>query len=115
MRFTDALLCPYWDSVGKRMVSHKDHFPRNPDRVEAHQKKKRCFVTERLGKRRCGMSILISCKEVGMDCNFVTEGETGQVAMDSLMRHVQAEHTGDWFEIEEIYQAAHEVIRKKAA
>ncbi len=61
------------------------------------------------------MSILISCKEVGMDCNFVTEGETGQVAMDSLMTHVHTEHTEDWFEIEEIYQAAHEVIRKKAA
>jgi hypothetical protein len=31
------------------------------------------------------------------------------------MRHVQTEHTEDWFEIEEIYQAACSVVRAKAA
>jgi predicted small metal-binding protein len=61
------------------------------------------------------MSISISCKELEMDCNFVTEGETGQVVMESLMRHVHTAHTDDWFEIEEISQVAYEVIRKKAA
>jgi len=61
------------------------------------------------------MSISISCKEVGMECNFVTEGETGEEVMESLMRHVHAEHTDDWFEIEEIFQAAYAVVRKKAA
>ena len=61
------------------------------------------------------MSISISCKELGMDCNFVTEGETGQETMEALMRHVHTEHTDDWFEIEEISQAASAVIRRKAA
>jgi predicted small metal-binding protein len=57
----------------------------------------------------------ISCKELGFDCNFVKEGETGEIVIESLMRHVQTEHTEDWFEIEEIYQAACSVIREKAA
>ncbi|TFH29823.1 MAG: DUF1059 domain-containing protein [Deltaproteobacteria bacterium] len=61
------------------------------------------------------MSISIRCKELGMDCHFVTEGETGQVVLDSLMRHVHSEHNEEWFEIEEIHQAACSVIREKAA
>jgi len=61
------------------------------------------------------MTVSISCKELGMDCSFVTDGETKEVAIDSLMRHVGTEHSEDWFEIEEIYQAACQVIREKAA
>ena len=61
------------------------------------------------------MSISISCKELGMDCLFVQEREPREVAIESLMLHVQTEHTDDWFEIEEIYQAACSVIREKAA
>lgn len=57
----------------------------------------------------------ISCKELGIDCNVVIEGETGEIAIESLMRHVQTEHTDDWFEIEEIYQTACSVARAKAA
>jgi predicted small metal-binding protein len=61
------------------------------------------------------MAISISCKELGVGCNNVSEGETEQLVMESLMRHMNTEHTDDWFEIEEIYQIAHEVIRKKVA
>jgi predicted small metal-binding protein len=61
------------------------------------------------------MTISISCKELGVDCNCVSEGETAQIVMDSLIRHMNTEHTDDWFEIEEVYQIAHEVIRKKVA
>lgn len=50
-----------------------------------------------------------------MDCPFVQEGETREVVIESLLRHVHTEHTDDWFEIEEIYQAACSVIREKAA
>ncbi|HEX8043827.1 DUF1059 domain-containing protein [Candidatus Deferrimicrobium sp.] len=57
----------------------------------------------------------ISCKELGMDCNFIIEGETGEIVIESLMRHVQSEHTDDWFEMEEIYQAACSVAKAKAA
>jgi hypothetical protein len=61
------------------------------------------------------MHTAISCKELGIECNVVSEGETGEMAIESLMRHVQAEHTDDWFEIEEIYQAACSVARAKVA
>jgi hypothetical protein len=50
-----------------------------------------------------------------MDCNFVKEGETGEVIIESLMRHVHSEHSDEWFEIEEIYQAACQILREKAA
>jgi predicted small metal-binding protein len=61
------------------------------------------------------MPMAISCRELGMDCRFMTKGETREVVIESLIRHVQAEHTEDWFEIEEIYQAACSVVRAKAA
>jgi len=60
------------------------------------------------------MTVSISCKEMGMDCLFETDGETGEIAMESLMRHVGTEHNEDWFEVEEIYHAACQVIREKA-
>jgi len=61
------------------------------------------------------MDTTISCKELGIDCNFIIEGESGEIVIESLIRHVKEEHTDDWFEIEEIYQAAWSVARAKAA
>ena len=61
------------------------------------------------------MHTSISCKELGIDCNVVVEGDSGESIIESLMRHVQTEHTDDWFEMEEIYQAARSVARAKAA
>ena len=64
------------------------------------------------------MSISISCKELRIDCDFVTQGETETAAIDSLMHHVHTGHKEeweDWFEIEEIYHAACKAIREKAA
>jgi predicted small metal-binding protein len=61
------------------------------------------------------MHMSISCKELGIDCNVVIEGETGEIVIEFLMRHVQSEHTDDWFEMEEIYQAARSVANAKAA
>ena len=61
------------------------------------------------------MHTSISCKELGIDCNVVVEGDSGESIIESLMRHVQTEHTDDWFEMEEIYQAACSVARAKAA
>ncbi len=61
------------------------------------------------------MSIRIGCLELGIDCRFETEGETEGLVVESFMRHVQEEHTEDWFEIEEIHQAACLLIREKAA
>jgi predicted small metal-binding protein len=60
----------------------------------------------------------ISCKELGMDCPFDTEGETKDAVLDSVMRHIHSEHKEeleDWFEIEEIYESACKAIREKAA
>lgn len=50
-----------------------------------------------------------------MDCHFVTEGETEEIAVESIMRHVQTEHGEDWYEVEEIHQAACSVAREKVA
>lgn len=61
------------------------------------------------------MDASISCRELGIDCDFVSKGEKGETIIELIMRHVQAEHTEDWFEIEEIYQAARGVARGKAA
>jgi len=61
------------------------------------------------------MQSSISCRELGIDCNFVIQGETGETMIELIMRHVQREHTEDWFEIEEIYQAACSVARGQAA
>jgi predicted small metal-binding protein len=61
------------------------------------------------------MHTSISCKELGIDCDIIIEGETGESVIESLMRHVQTAHTDDWFEIEEIYQAARSVAKAKAA
>ena len=46
---------------------------------------------------------------------MVIEGETRESVIESLMRHVQAEHSDDWFAMEEIYQAARSVAESKAA
>jgi predicted small metal-binding protein len=61
------------------------------------------------------MDATIGCKELGIDCGFISEGKTGEIVIERLMRHVKEEHTDDWFEIEEIYQAACSVARVKAA
>lgn len=61
------------------------------------------------------MHTSIGCKELGIDCDVVIEGESGDIVIESLMRHVQTEHTDDWFEIEEIYQAVCSAARAKAA
>jgi len=61
------------------------------------------------------MSNSISCKDLGMDCQFVVEAETGEEVIELLMRHVHVEHSDDWYEIEEIYQAARAIFRKTAA
>ena len=68
------------------------------------------------------MPVSISCREVGLDCQFVsqldldlvTQREAEEVVIDTLMHHVQTEHTDDWFEIEEIYQAVCKAIYEKA-
>jgi len=61
------------------------------------------------------MDTSIGCKELGIECDFVIEGKTGETVVEGLMRHVKEEHTDDWFEIEEIYQAARSIAREKAA
>lgn len=61
------------------------------------------------------MILVISCKELGIDCDVVIEGEMRETVIEALMRHVQTEHTDDWFEIEELYQAVCSVARAKAA
>jgi predicted small metal-binding protein len=60
------------------------------------------------------MDASIGCKELGIVCDYIIVGETGEI-IEAIIRHVKEEHTDDWFEIEEIYQAACSVARAKAA
>lgn len=61
------------------------------------------------------MPMTLDYKELGIECPFVAEGETEQVILDLFVPHIQRDHTGDWFEILEIYQVARAVLREKAA
>ena len=61
------------------------------------------------------MALSLGCREVGMDCHFLTEGETEQEVLDSFMRHVHTYHNDEWFEVEEIYQTACTILHEKAA
>ena len=61
------------------------------------------------------MHISIGCMELGIDCDFVITGESGESIIESIMRHVRMEHTEDWYEVEEIYQVAWSLVRGKAA
>ena len=61
------------------------------------------------------MNTSIGCKELGIECDFVVEGNKGEVVIEGLIRHVKEEHTDDWFEIEEIYQTACSIAREKVA
>ncbi len=61
------------------------------------------------------MSISIHCRELGIDCDFSSEGETENTVVESIMHHLQAEHAEDWYEIEEFYQAVCSLVRGKAA
>lgn len=61
------------------------------------------------------MLLSISCRDLGMDCEFATESETEEKVIQAMMRHVASEHTDDWFEIEEIHEVAISLIRGNAA
>ncbi len=61
------------------------------------------------------MPISISCRELGINCHFVCEGETETAVMESFVSHLQEDHDGEWFEIEELYETARVVVRSKAA
>jgi len=61
------------------------------------------------------MFMVIGCRELGIDCDFSTEGESGEMIIEAIMRHVRMEHTEDWYEIEEIYEIAWSLARVKAA
>lgn len=61
------------------------------------------------------MTLSICCRDLGMDCLFAIEGETEEALIDSVMRHVQAEHSEDWFDVEEVYELVCEAVRRGAA
>jgi len=61
------------------------------------------------------MRMELLCREAGGDCDFVACGETGEEILDVLMKHIHAVHTDDWFEVEEMYAVACEVLHRRAA
>ena len=61
------------------------------------------------------MFMTINCRELGIDCDFTAHGESEEIVIDALMRHVNEVHAEDWFETEEIYKTATSKIRERAA
>jgi predicted small metal-binding protein len=61
------------------------------------------------------MGTSIGCKELGIVCDFVVEGKAVEPVVEELIRHVEKEHTDDWFEIEEFYQVARSLASAKVA
>jgi len=57
------------------------------------------------------MEKIITCRDVGIDCRFEARGLTGDETLMKIMRHVQAAHTRDWFELEEIHATARSLLR----
>jgi predicted small metal-binding protein len=45
-----------------------------------------------LGERRAHMTKVISCRDVGMDCDFEARGETEQEIMQKCAEHARSDH-----------------------
>ena len=76
---------------------------------------KQGYVMQRIVAGEVAMKVEIVCREVGWDCDFVAREESEEETLYSLLRHVQDEHTDDWFSIEETHVAARAVIHLKVA
>ena len=48
----------------------------------------------------------------GFDCPFRSNGTNVGDALTGIMRHIRAVHTLDWFELEELHEAARSLLRK---
>jgi len=59
--------------------------------------------------------IYITCRDMGVECDFTAEGPDEYEALAMFMRHVQEDHTTDWFELEEINIRAQAILRHRAA
>lgn len=64
-----------------------------------------------------GKHILISitCRELGVDCDFEAEGRNEYETLTVFMEHVQKDHTTDWFDLEDINMKARTILRHNAA
>jgi predicted small metal-binding protein len=61
------------------------------------------------------MKVEVGCREIWGDCDFIVCGESKQDVLYRIMRHIQEEHTDDWFSIEEIYADVCALIQRKVA
>jgi predicted small metal-binding protein len=61
------------------------------------------------------MFLVITCRDLGADCGFTAYGATAEEVLTQFMEHVHADHDTEWYEIEELYQAARSRIREEAA
>ncbi len=61
------------------------------------------------------MTLVISCRDLGADCTYTVYGTTMEEVLTQIMEHIRDDHDVDWFELEEIYQAARSRVREQAA
>lgn len=59
--------------------------------------------------------IAITCRDMGVDCDFVAKEQNEYETLAVLMEHVQKDHTTDWFDLEEINIKARAILRHRAA
>ena len=59
--------------------------------------------------------IAITCREMGVNCDFAAEGPDEFDTLTVFMEHVQKDHTTDWVELEEINMKAKMLLRHRAA
>ncbi len=61
------------------------------------------------------MILVLSCRDLGADCPYAAYGATVEEVLTQVMEHIHADHDMDWYELEEIYQAARSRVREQAA
>lgn len=61
------------------------------------------------------MEKVLACRDLGMDCDCEVRGETASDILARIMEHIRMDHDLDWFEVEDVHQAALARIRDAAA
>jgi len=57
------------------------------------------------------METIFPCRDLGLDCGIEARILTETETLTTIMRHVQAAHTRDWFEREEIHAKLRSLLR----
>ena len=57
------------------------------------------------------MEKTVTCRDLGLECDFAASGLTGSETVTTIIRHVREKHTVDWFELEKIHARLRSLLR----